>query len=67
MTQPSDDTSILPEPLATAPATGSLDPYFTELEEGEEPVVVGTLFLSIILLMIIAGIWVVVYMLLIGR
>lgn len=62
-----DERSPLREPLPTAPATGAVDPYFTELAEGEEPVVVGTLFLSIVLLMIIAGFWVVIYTHLVGR
>jgi hypothetical protein len=46
---------------STAPATGTDDPAKTELSPDEEPTTTGTLFLTMILLMIIAGIWVIVY------
>jgi hypothetical protein len=44
-----------------APATGSIDPSETELAPDEEPTTTGTLFLMMIMLMIIGGIWVIVY------
>jgi len=37
------------------------DPPRTHLSPDEEPVVTGTLFLTLILLMIIAGFWVIIY------
>ena len=46
----------------SAPATGSVDPADTELSPQEEPVVTGTLFLVMIILMIIGAIWVIMYM-----
>lgn len=49
------------------PATGSPDPQRTELAPGEEPVVTGTLFLTLIILMIIAGFWVIIYQRLLTR
>jgi hypothetical protein len=51
----------------TAPATGTTDPTRTELAPGEEPVTTGTLFLTLILLMLIGGIWVIVYARLLDR
>jgi hypothetical protein len=39
----------------------------TELNPDEEPVTTGTLFLTLILLIIIGGIWVTVYRLLLHR
>lgn len=51
------------EPLATsrAPATGTFDYWKTELGPEEEPVTTGTVFLVMILLMIIAAVWVIIY------
>ena len=46
----------------TAPATGSPSPVDTELTREEEPVVTGTLFLVMIILMIIGAVWVIMYM-----
>ena len=51
----------------TAPATGSTDPEATELTREEEPNITGTLFLTMILLMIIAAFWVIIYMRLLDR
>ena len=51
----------------TAPATGSADPAQTEIAPGEEPVATGTLFLMVILLMLIGGIWGIVYQMLLTR
>lgn len=56
-----------PSQLPTAPVTGALDPYFTELAADEEPVTVGTLFLCIIILMIVAAFWVILYLQLVER
>lgn len=56
---------------ATGPSptgsTGSTSPGDTELAPGEEPVVTGALFLSMVLLMLIAGAWVVMFITMIGR
>ena len=49
------------------PATGSADPDDTELLPGEEPKTTGTLFLVMIILMIIAAIWVILYIRLLDR
>ena len=49
------------------PATGSADPDDTELLPGEEPTTTGTLFLVMIILMIIAAIWVILYIRLLDR
>ena len=53
--------------VPTAPGTGSVDPAKTELAPGEEPVATGTLFLTILILMLIGAIWVIVYARLINR
>ncbi|HSJ65727.1 MAG TPA: hypothetical protein VK922_17685 [Gemmatimonadaceae bacterium] len=47
--------------VPTAPATGTDRPEATELAPDEEPTTTGTLFLTMILLMIIGGIWFIVY------
>lgn len=44
-----------------APATGTDRPEATDLAPDEEPTTTGTLFLTMILLMIIGGIWIIVY------
>lgn len=54
-------------PPPTAADSGSGDPLSLELGPEEEPVTTGTLFLTMIVLMVIAAIWVIVYGLLIGR
>lgn len=41
--------------------TGSSDPRLTELAPEEEPVTTGTVFLTLIILMIIAAVWVIMY------
>ena len=51
----------------TAPATGAADPARTELTPEEEPTTTGTLFLTLILLMVIGGIWAIVYQRLLTR
>lgn len=53
--------------LKTTPSTGSTDPEQTELMPEEEPVVTGTLFLTLILLMLIFGFWIMMYFLLLNR
>jgi hypothetical protein len=50
-----------------APATGSTSPRETELAEDEEPIVVGALFLSMVMLILIAGAWAVMFVTLLGR
>jgi hypothetical protein len=64
---PPPSRSADPADFPTAPATGAIDPAFTELRPGEEPVATGTLFLTTILLMIIAGFWIIIYMRLLDR
>jgi flagellar biogenesis protein FliO len=49
------------------PATGSDDQRDTELRPDEEPTTTGTLFLVMIILMIIAAIWVIMYLRLLDR
>lgn len=44
-----------------APATGSASPRDTELDPDEEPVVIGALFLCIVMLVLIAGAWAVMF------
>jgi len=47
--------------------TGSTDPRATELAPDEEPRTTGTLFLVMIILMIIAAVWVIMYLRLLDR
>ena len=56
-----------PLPVDTAPASGADDYWKTELLPGEEPVVTGTLFAVIIILMIITAVWVIMYLRLLDR
>lgn len=49
------------------PGLGSTDPRETELAPEEEPVTTGTLFLTMIILMIIGAIWITIYLRLVGR
>jgi len=56
-----------PEPNRANPATGSPDPPRTELRPEEEPTTTGTLFLTVLILMIIGAIWVVMYLKLLSR
>jgi hypothetical protein len=68
MTPDEDATSDAADTTAhPASGTGTTDPSKTELAPGEEPVVTGTLFLTLILLMIIGAIWVIVYARLLDR
>ncbi len=55
------------QPSPHAPATGSADPADTELSKEEEPVTTGTLFLTMILLMLIFGFWIIMYVMLLDR
>lgn len=50
-----------------APATGTRDPHKTELQHEEEPNTTGTLFLTLILLMLIFGFWIIMYITLLNR
>jgi hypothetical protein len=56
-----------PLPPAPAPATGSADPRHTEIAREEELPIPGTLFLTVVLLMIIGAIWIVMYIMLLNR
>ena len=70
MSAPRDPAATVPAGAParpTAPATGADDPYFTEIAKGEEPVTTGTLFLTMIILMIIGAVWIVVYLRLLER
>lgn len=49
------------------PATGSTDLAETELLPEEEPTTTGTLFLVMIILMIIAAVWIIMYMRMLER
>jgi flagellar biogenesis protein FliO len=49
------------------PATGSSYPPESELQPGEEPTTTGTLFLVMIILMIIAAVWVIMYLRVLDR
>lgn len=49
------------------PAAGTDDPHATEPSPGEEPVTIGTLFLTFLLLVVIGGVWVIMYRLLLTR
>jgi hypothetical protein len=55
------------DPADRAPATGSRSPRDTEIAPEEEPVVTGALFLSMVMLMLIAGAWVVMFLELLDR
>jgi hypothetical protein len=55
------------ETRSEAPATGSPSPRDTEIAPEEEPVVTGALFLSMVMLMLIAGAWVVMFLTLLDR
>jgi hypothetical protein len=50
-----------------APSTGSTSPRETETTKEEEPVVTGALFLCMVMLVLIAGAWVVMFMTLVER
>jgi hypothetical protein len=54
-------------PPAPTPSTGSAAPGATEMSAAEEPPVYGTLFLTIVLLMIIGAVWVVSYLFMLAR
>jgi hypothetical protein len=56
-----------PRPHPRAPATGSTRPFETEVTPEEEPVVTGALFLSMVMLMLIAGAWIVMFWRLVER
>jgi hypothetical protein len=56
-----------PSGRARAPATGSASPAETELTPEEEPNVSGALFLSMVMLMLIAGAWIVMFVRLVDR
>ncbi len=47
--------------VTSATATGTDDPAATELAPDEEPTTTGTLFLTMILLMIIGAVWIIMY------
>jgi hypothetical protein len=55
------------KPHETAPATGSSDPAKTDLAPEEEPVTTGTVFLTLIFLMMIFGFWMLMYWELLNR
>ena len=51
------------EPRGTTPSpgAGSSDPADTDLAPEDEPVTTGTFFLTLVILMIIAAVWVIMY------
>jgi len=58
---------VMDPDIASAVHAESEYPPETELLPGEEPTTTGTLFMVIIILMIIAAIWVIIYMRLLER
>jgi hypothetical protein len=54
-------------PPAPIPASGSADRGAVEMSAAEEPPVYGTLFLTIVLLMIIGAVWIVSYLFMLAR
>lgn len=54
-------------PRELLPATGSDTSEDTELSPDEEPVTTGTLFLTLIFLMLIFGFWAMMYLILLDR
>jgi len=50
-----------------APATGSSDPEDTEIRPGEEAWIPGTIFITMFILIAIAGGWLVVFVMLFNR
>ena len=50
-----------------APSTGSTSPRETEIAKEEEPLVVGALFLSMVMLILIAGAWAVMFWTMVER
>ena len=61
------DAYVPLSPGGVAPATGSASSDETEIEGEEQPIATGTLFLTIVLLMLIFGIWAILYGMLLGR
>ena len=53
--------------VGTAPATGTHDQEATHVQPVEEPNTAGTLFFTLLLLMVIFGFWVVMYVELLNR
>jgi hypothetical protein len=50
-----------------SPATGTTDREETDLHPATEPVVTGSLFLTLLILVIIGGVWIIMYNLLLHR
>lgn len=67
MSREDESAAGVPTPQQTAPATGAADPARTEMAPEEEPVTTGTLFLTMIMLMIIGAVWVIMYIMLLDR
>ncbi len=60
-----DARGMMPDPYSPLPAPPTGAP--TSLPEEEEPIATGTFFLMIVFLMLIAGIWAILYLTLLGR
>jgi len=58
---------VMRDEAGYVPATGSDYPEETELMPGEEPTTTGTLFGVMIILMIIAAVWAIIYLRLLGQ
>lgn len=56
-----------PERVERTPSTGTADPSRTEIQREQEPQLSGTLFLTVILLMLIFGFWMMMYIEMINR
>lgn len=50
-----------PRDSSAPPGTGSSDPAQTDLAPEDEPVTTGTFFLTLVILMIIAAVWLIMY------
>jgi hypothetical protein len=56
---------MMPDPYSPLPAPPTGAP--TSIPEEEEPIATGTFFLMIVFLMLIAGVWAILYLTLLGR
>ena len=59
--------SRMPPDNSPASSTTPDDYWNTSLGPGDEPVVTGTLFFVIVILMVIAAVWVIMYLRLLDR
>ena len=55
------------EPRNVEPGPGTTEPQKADLQPEEEPIVSGTIFLTLIILMLIFGFWIIMYITLLNR